>query len=247
MPYVANNGVRIHYQVVGSGPPLVLQHGSFGSADDWKEFGYVDALAPQNQLVLVDARGHGLSDKPHEAAAYDLKLRVSDITAVLDDLQIPKSDYMGYSMGGWIGFGLAKYAPQRVRSLILGGAHPYAENMEAFRGLLPQEPMAFIAMIEQVYGQYMTPGVRARHLTNDLSALLASTQNRTSLAEGLSGVSVPFLLFVGEDDPRLPNAQKCCGQLPNVTLFSLPHCNHVAAFARSDLFLPQVIEFLGRS
>ena len=66
------------------------------------------------QLILLDARGHGASDKPHDPAAYDLRLRVGDVTAVLDDLEIRRADYFGYSMGGWIGFGLAKHAPVRL-------------------------------------------------------------------------------------------------------------------------------------
>lgn len=47
MPYVSNKGVRIHYEVEGEGPPLVLQHGSAGSLEDWHEFGYVEALKRQ--------------------------------------------------------------------------------------------------------------------------------------------------------------------------------------------------------
>ena len=70
MPYATNDGTRIHYRVEGSGSPLILQHGFFWSLDGWQKWGYVDALKSQFQLVLVDARGHGASDKPHEAAAY---------------------------------------------------------------------------------------------------------------------------------------------------------------------------------
>jgi pimeloyl-ACP methyl ester carboxylesterase len=182
MPHANNQGIRIYYEVQGAGPPLVLQHGSFGSGRDWRDFGYVEVLSRRYQLILVDARGHGNSDKPHDPAAYDLEFRVKDVTAVLDNLQISQADYCGYSMGGWIGFGLANYATERVRSLILGGAHPYPENMEAFRGLLPQEPVEFIKMVEQVFGPHMTPAIRERYLMNDLKALLASTRDRASLA-----------------------------------------------------------------
>jgi pimeloyl-ACP methyl ester carboxylesterase len=84
MPYVNNGGVRIHYQVEGEGPALVLQHGFTESVTDWYESGYVGALTPDYRLILIDARGHGASDKPHDPDAYALNRRVSDVAAVLD-------------------------------------------------------------------------------------------------------------------------------------------------------------------
>jgi pimeloyl-ACP methyl ester carboxylesterase len=119
VPFADNQGARIHYQTVGSGPALVLHHGTLGSGADWVDLGYVDALKENHQLILLDSRGHGESDKPHDPAAYDLGLRALDVLAVLDDLSIRKSDYFGYSMGGWIGFEVAKLAPNRFNSFIL--------------------------------------------------------------------------------------------------------------------------------
>ncbi len=114
MPQANNDGLSIHYEVEGEGPPLVMHHGSFGSLDDWRDFGYSDALKDRHQLILMDSRGHGKSGKPHDPAMYGLASRASDVIAVLDDLGSRKADFMGYSMGGWIGFGLAKYGPQSL-------------------------------------------------------------------------------------------------------------------------------------
>jgi pimeloyl-ACP methyl ester carboxylesterase len=97
MAYVDNDGIRIHYQVEGDGPPLVMQHGYTDSIETWYELGYVDALKKGHRLILVDARGHGASDKPHDTAAYANDLRVADIVAVLRELNIPRADYFGYS------------------------------------------------------------------------------------------------------------------------------------------------------
>ena len=206
MPYANNQGIRIHFEVEEAGPPLVLHHGTFGKGESWRDFGYTDVLKSDRQLILLDARGHGASDKSHNSAAYDLPLRVGDVTAVLDDLGIRRADYFGYSMGGWVGLGLAKYALERLRSLILGEAHPYAENMQAFRDLMPQEPTAFLALVENVFGRYMSPAIRAGLFANDLKALLALTQDR-GLADVLPTISVPCLLFAGETDPRLPKCR----------------------------------------
>ena len=86
MPYADNNGVRIHYHVGGEGPPLVLHHGLAGDLETWRAFGYVDSLNTDYLLILMDARGHGASDKPHDPEAYAMEHRVGDVVTVLDDL-----------------------------------------------------------------------------------------------------------------------------------------------------------------
>jgi pimeloyl-ACP methyl ester carboxylesterase len=113
MPYAENRGVRIYYEVEGEGSPLVLVHGFTDGLEGWREYGYAAELKKEHRLVLIDARGHGRSDKPHDPeAAAGLERRPADVVAVLDDLGIDRAHYFGYSLGGWIGFGLAKYAPR---------------------------------------------------------------------------------------------------------------------------------------
>jgi pimeloyl-ACP methyl ester carboxylesterase len=246
MPFANNRGVRIHYQTIGNGPPIVLQHGTFGSGPDWIDRGYVAALQSDYQVILVDARGHGSSDKPHEPAAYDMSLRASDVVSVLDDLGLPKADYMGYSMGGWIGFGLAQYAPARFSSFIIGAAHPYAESMQPYRDLMPQSPEAFAAMMEQRLGNVLTPTMRERLLKNDLDALRALTQDRVSIADVLPSMHMPCLLFVGELDPRLAPMKQCASVLTNATMFTLPGFDHITTLWQIDTILPRLRSFLAR-
>jgi pimeloyl-ACP methyl ester carboxylesterase len=246
MPYAINGGVRIHYEVVGEGPPLVLHHGSFGSLDNWRDFGYVDPLKEGHQLILMDARGHGKSDKPHQSAEYSLTLRSSDVIAVLDDLEIAKTDFMGYSMGGWIGFGVARYAPNRFRSLILGGAHPFQESMQAFRAMLPKEPSAFPGLLEPGFGVHLTPEIRKRLMASDLLALHALTLDREDFSDVLPTMRMPCLLFAGSADLRFPLVEECARRIPNSTFFSLVDRGHVAALAESDLVLPHLRAFLSQ-
>ena len=123
MPYASHQSVRIYYQVDGEGPALVLHHGLGGSLEVWRQLGYAAALRDTYKVIMLDARGHGASDKPHDRAAYGLPKCVGDVLAVLEALQLSKAHFLGYSMGGRIGLGLAKYAPERVKSLALGGTH----------------------------------------------------------------------------------------------------------------------------
>jgi pimeloyl-ACP methyl ester carboxylesterase len=76
------------------------------------------------------------------------------VVAVLDALNIPKAHFCGYSMGGWVGFGMARYARHRVHSLIIGGACPCRESRwDAFRQVDGTDPDAFIAPLEEGIGE----------------------------------------------------------------------------------------------
>ena len=128
MPFVINDGVQIRFEVEGSGPPLLLHIGYFLCLEDWAVHGYVAALADRYRLVLLDPRGQGQSDAPRTPGAYTLDNRVSDVLAVLDAAGIDKTFFWGYSMGGNIGYALGASAPDRLASLVIGGAAPFSGN-----------------------------------------------------------------------------------------------------------------------
>ena len=148
-------------------------HGLTDSIESWYELGYVDALKPDYQLILLDARGHGRSDKPHEPAAYDMALMAGDVAAVLDAVNLSKAHFLGYSMGGIVGFALAKYAPERVHSLLLGGANPYKRDPRRFwRGSTVRR--GAVAILE-MWDVPVPPSFKARLLASDTEALIAFT------------------------------------------------------------------------
>src|SRR5437660_822133 len=104
MPYATNDGVRIHFEREGSGPPLVLHSGFTQQLADWQAYGgYVDALKGDYDLIRIDPRGHGASDKPHDAANHTYEQRAADVLAVLDALGVAEAIFWGYSMGGRVG------------------------------------------------------------------------------------------------------------------------------------------------
>jgi pimeloyl-ACP methyl ester carboxylesterase len=247
MPYVTSKGIRIHYEVEGNGPPLVLQHGFAWKAKNWYWAGYVDALKPYYRLILVDARGHGASDKPYDPTAYSLSRHVGDVIAVLDALDLRAAHFWGYSMGGWIGFGMAKYAPQRVNAMLIGGQHPYARSLPAAPRPDGSDPQAYFeAFFARIGEDFATlpPERRAETFANDCRALAAAEQDRPSLEDVLPTMDMPCLLYVGEADGRFSRVQACVKQMPNVTFVSFPGLNHTDAFYRADVILAQVTKFL---
>jgi pimeloyl-ACP methyl ester carboxylesterase len=224
-----------------------LHHGLGGSLEAWRRLGYAAALRARYQVIMLDARGHGASDKPHDPGAYGLPSHVADVQAVLDALRISRAHFFCYSMGGWIGFGLAKYAPARLESLVIGGAHPYADPgyLEAFGHLDGGDADAVLAAYERVLEEPLPREVRPLLLANDLRALVAAAaQPRPSLDDVLPTMTMPCLLLVGEADRRRAAVETCAKQIARATLVTLPGLSHVRTLLRTDVVLPHVMRFL---
>ena len=202
MPHTTNRGQRIHYTVEGSGPLVILQHGFLSSGNEnWKQAGIVDALSDRFRVAYVDSLGHGLSDKPDDAALYSQEQRAGDLIAVMDHLDTDRAHLIGYSMGGWMSVGVAKYHPQRLASLTLGGwdlvkggetARPagfetdvtFDQVMGALRSMAP-ERIAWVSPETE-------PGLRA---------CWAGLSELDGAERAVLGLDVPTLLWNGRDDP----------------------------------------------
>jgi pimeloyl-ACP methyl ester carboxylesterase len=248
MPYVQNNRVRIHYEVEGQGPPLVMVHGWNCSIGDFYEFGWVKELQDIYELILIDPRGHGYSDKPHEPAAYDRKLMVQDILAVMDALRVSQACYLGASLGGVLGFGLAKYAPQRLRALILGASDPYPSEttLEARRGseLWSKLTSGMKTYLEWTFPQnteiVVTDWFLYRRLANDPAALLACLEAGVGVSyeELVPHNTIPCLLFVGTADTEFyPYVKQCAEEMPNTQLLEIPNREHGDLFRGTEPLL----------
>ena len=253
MSYADNNGVKIHYQVEGEGPPIVLQHGFSGSLQSWYDSGYVETLKRDHTLILADTRGHGKSDMPHNPEEYAMELKVADVTAIMDDLGLERAVYMGYSLGGRTGYGVAKHAPERFDAIIIGGMHPYGragtdgsvnKRIEFLHGGME----SYVAQIEEQSGP-MDTDRRTRMLENDAQALIASSielRDFQGIEEVLPTMTMPCLLYVGEADFLYEGVKECVKHMPNATFVSFPGLDHGQTSRSSNLVLPHVTEFLSK-
>jgi pimeloyl-ACP methyl ester carboxylesterase len=251
LPYATNDGIRIHYRLAGTpdGPPLLLLHGLGGSLHDWDE-GYAEPLGATHRLILVDARGHGRSDKPHDPAAYRTALLAADVLAVLDHAGVARAHYYGYSMGGTIGYYLAAHVPQRLRSLIVNGAG--ATDRESTEGTGPlvarlrQGAEAWTAMFSAFTGGRASPALLAQHRQNDTEAMIAylALTEPPGIAELLPRVAVPCLIICGTVDDAFAAAQAAAAALPQARFVPLPGADHADDFFEVGRILPHVATFL---
>jgi pimeloyl-ACP methyl ester carboxylesterase len=239
MPFTLSHGEKIHYHVEGDGQTIVLQHGGYGSMEDWYEYGYVDGLKDRFQLILIDARAHGRSAKPHDEAKYSPELHAADVVAVLDELDIEKCHFLGFSLGGRIGYWVARFHPERLRSLMVLEADPYRRE---------RDRMVKAAETIEIWGPQL-PNISEKHLArwleNDVRALVAAySKSSTDFSDILPLLKIPCLIASGTGEGVFENAKRSAAEIKDVTFVLLDGFDHADVFVRSDVTLPHIIQFL---
>lgn len=262
MPYARNalDGTRVCFEDDGGeGAAVVVHGGLLDSVDLVRRSPIAQALpADEFRLIYVDHRGLGRSDKPHDAEAYAMPLRVADAVAVLNELGIDRAHFIGMSWGGRLGFGIGEHAPDRVLSLVIGGQQPYTidpdgplvravtESLLASRREGSVEP--FVKALEAFWDIRFPDAVRTRYLENDPAALEAAW--RAALAEGaisedLGAWEGRCLIFVGTGDVDfIDQARRAAGEIPNAEFVSLEERDHIEAHLHHGPVLPAVLRTL---
>ena len=257
--FIGNNGVRIHYEVNDdapeNAPPLVLMHGMGGSTRNWHDAGYTDALSGEFRLILIDSRGFGQSDKLTDPADYGRQQKVSDVTAVLDDIGIDKTFYWGYSMGASIGWALGMLAPHRFHALVLGSYPVIPLPVPEFDRARWQARAKIMRLGMDVYvtalemdGGALSERQKERLLANDKNAYAAQQLANLDWGapdEDIVNMTLPTFVYAGTKDIRNHEPAKRCASLaPNASFLSLPDHTHAQAFQVADTMIPHVREFI---
>jgi pimeloyl-ACP methyl ester carboxylesterase len=196
-------GVRYYYEIHGSGEPILLLHGGFGSTGMFAPM--LPALARGRQVIAVDLHGHGrteLGERPIRLADME-----DDLAALLRELGLAKVDVLGYSMGGMVAFRLAVQHPEAVRRLALVSAGFSREGF--FPELLPMQEAIGAGMVEQMketpmYQSYISvapkPGDFPR-LLDQMGALIRTPFDWSAEVAKLVG---PVMLVYGDSDMYRP-------------------------------------------
>jgi pimeloyl-ACP methyl ester carboxylesterase len=242
-----SDGVRLHYTLHGpeAREPVVLVHGFASDYElNWVGSRWQEALERAGYRVIgLDCRGHGQSSKPHDPAAYALATMAADVRNLLDELEIPSTRYIGYSMGARIGLRALLDFPDRIRCAVLGGvgmsgALEDAEKIaHALRGSPPENEVA--ATFQRF---------AAARPSNDLEALAACIvgQQPGLDPERLRAIRTPILVVVGERDDIARNTQQLVGQIPDARLVVIPGRDHMSVLTARP-FKDAALEFLAEN
>ena len=259
---VQSRGYRIHYEVRGDGPPLVLIHGFGGNVQLWESSGYHAALFGRFCVISLDPLGHGQSDRPYDPDAYDGLNDVADILAVMDAEGHETAHVWGYSRGGRTAAYVASLYPGRLRSLTLGGCSPVSIGPAPSPEQDAKRRATRIAALRNrdwdaywnSFSFRLGPAAEADYAaSNDpeaLGALLEAGARPLSFEIDLSPLRGRILVYAGTNDLGLqaPGAMEKLGRGCDeigARLELLDDLTHSQGFARSDMVLPLVMTFLG--
>ena len=241
-----SDGVEIAFDVAGAGPPILLIHGfASNSVVNWMATGWVNALlAGGRQVIVIDNRGHGQSEKLYDPTLYSAAIMADDAARLLRHLNIVQADVMGYSMGARISAFLTMQYPAMVRRVVfaglasrmitgVGGSEAIAEAMEAADQTLitNRDALAFRVFAEQT--------------KSDLKALAACIRSsRVNIKEeALAAIKVPVLVVAGELDDVAGKVEGLTSVIPGSKGVVLPKRNHMNAVGDSG-YKASVAEFL---
>lgn len=211
---IEGSGLRIAYDAFGSGPEVVLCHGARGARWNWRANRLTSWLAHDHRLILIDALGHGESDKPCEPAAYTMERRARHVVAVLDELTVERVHFVGYSMGGHTGFALLAQAPARLRTVAIGGMGASGPVLAGPFGT-------------ETWGRFTREQLRAAAAAGDhMAALGLATRDAPDYAAMLEGVRLAALYFCGTHDDHFASSRAAASATHGASFLELPGLTH---------------------
>lgn len=248
MPDLERDGVRLHYEVHGDGPPVLLTHGYSATCRMWD--GQVEALKHRYRLITWDMRGHGESDYPEDPAAYSERATVEDMAAILRACSVERAVIGGLYLGGYMSLAFNLAHPEMVRALMLFDTGPgfkkddaraaWNENARARADRLDREGLAALGSSDEVR---MSRHRSAHGLAGAARGML--TQADAHVIGSLERIDVPTLVLVGSDDkPFIAATDYMAKKIPHATRIVIEDAGHASNIHQPAAFNDAMGRFL---
>ncbi len=234
------NGIGIHYAIYGRGSPVIFLHGGLANTDYWGN--QVPAVAAHHTVILMDSRGHGRSTR--DARPYGYDLMADDVIALMDSLQIPKADIVGWSDGGILGLDLAMRYKDRIGKVFAFAANTVTSGV---KDGVEKNP-TFAAYIERAGREYRTLSATPddyNAFVEQISRMWAEQPNWSDAQ--LKEIDTPVLVVDGDHDEAIKrdHTEYIAATIPHAGLLILPDVSHFAFLQDPEQFNFAILHFLG--
>jgi pimeloyl-ACP methyl ester carboxylesterase len=237
--YATVNGVKMYYEVHGTGKPLVLLHGAFGWATVYP------TLAKDRQVIAVELQGHGHTADIDRPLTYEHL--ADDIAALLKELKIEQADFFGYSMGGNVGLAVAIRHPKLVRRLAINGSH-YGTIEDAYDPEVVKQFKSLSsdfapAVLKEPYDKVAPDPKQWPTLVAKVKKM--GLEFKGFAREDLMAIKAPVLVTLADRDVVRPeHAVELFRLIPNSQLAVFPGADHFLLWQSPEKMLPTIAAFL---
>jgi pimeloyl-ACP methyl ester carboxylesterase len=260
MPKMMVNGLNVYYEAHGEGEPLVFIHGLGSSTQDWEH--QLAYFSTRYQVVLVDVRGHGQTDKP--AGPYSVPLFAQDLAGLMEALGIPAAHVCGISMGGMIAFQMAGDYPEMVKTLTVvnSGAGLVPDSFRD-RWNIFQRLVIFRLLSMEMIGETLAKRIFIKTEQEELRTVFVERWSENikpaymaamralvgwTVEDKLDEITCPTLIIAADEDyTPLEDKQRIVTKMKNAELVVIEDSRHATPVEHPELFNQTLDDFLARN
>jgi 3-oxoadipate enol-lactonase len=259
---ITANGLGMNYALDGppGAPVVTLSHSLATDLGMWDP--QMPALTTRYRVLRYETRGHGQTEAP--PGPYSLEMLAADARSLLQALDIPRTHFVGLSMGGMIGQVLALTTPELLSSLVLcdtSSRIPREAKPLWDQRIATAETDGLEPLVEPTLERWFTAGFRARRaeVVDRVRAMIRTTPPRgyagcchaiaaLDLTDRIGAITLPTLVIVGEDDPGTPVAasETIQRQIKGSELVVLKSAAHLSNMEQPEAFNRALTAFLSR-
>jgi len=246
MASFTSDGLKIAFNAVGYGDPVLLLHGfAANRGQAWRASGWFDLLDKAGvDYAAMDHRGHGESDKPHDTEAYASDKMIADIINFLDYLKAEKASIVAHSMGALLTLRLLDQHPERFKTAILCGVGARMLEKRDDRkimaeGLTASDPKSVSDEHALSFRAF------AESTGSDMKALAACIQARREPVDeqALAAIKIPVMVITGSEDDLSGKPEPLAALIPGAKAVTIEGASHHTIMGDPD-FKREVVQFL---
>ncbi len=252
--YAPVNGLKMYYEIQGTGKPIVLLHGSFMTINmNWNKI--MPMLAKNRKVIAVEMQGHGHTADIDRPITYEQM--ADDVSALLKYLKIDSADILGYSFGACVAVQMGIRHPEQVRKLVV------VSGVYKLHGWMPEAVALFPSINAEMFRgtpietEYKRVAPDTAHFATFIAKTIAvDTIDFDWGDENIRNIKAPMFIVIGDADGvvhehalqmyKLKGGGKMgdLSGIPDSRLAILPATTHVGIMERTDWLIPMVNEFL---